>query len=299
MNLLFHLGYNDLTMPELPEVETIKRGLDKLLIGQVITDIDAAWAKSMPDAKRAVGHKVLGLERRGKVLIVNLDRDMSLLFHLKMTGQLVFIEKTGERFAGGHPTHSMEHALPDKSTRVVFTFKSGDQLFFNDQRKFGWIKLVETAHVNLDKLLMRMGPEPLGSQFTIKDFAQKVSKSRAPIKAIILDQSTVSGVGNIYADESLHLAKIHPQRPGISLTLAEITRLHQAIKDIVALGIQHGGTSFTHYVNALGKQGDYLQLARVFRKNGSKCPLCGSIIQKIRVAGRGTHYCPKCQKVSK
>ncbi len=289
------MGYNDLTMPELPEVETIKRGLDELLVGQTIKAVDAAWAKSMPDAQKAIGHTIKSLDRRGKVLIVHLDREMSLLFHLKMTGQLVFVEKSGDRFAGGHPTQSMEAKLPDKSTRVTFSFQSGDRLFFNDQRKFGWIKLVPAAHVNLDKLLVRMGPEPLSAEFTLKVFAQKVAKSRAPIKAIILDQSTVSGVGNIYADESLHLAKIHPKRLGTSLKPAEVERLYEAIKTIIKEGIKHGGTSFTHYVNALGKQGDYLKVARVFRKDGQPCPVCGTTIEKIRVGGRGTHYCPKCQ----
>lgn len=282
-------------MPELPEVETIKRGLDQLLIGQVITGVDVAWAKSMPDASTAIGHTIQNLDRRGKVLIINLDQDMSLLFHLKMTGQLVFDQKSKSRFVGGHPTPSMQGSLPDSSTRVVFSFKSGDKLFFNDQRKFGWIKIVPAADVNLDTLLMRMGPEPLSSRFSLKEFVQKVTKSRAPIKAIILDQSVVAGVGNIYADESLHLAKIHPARPGSSLKSAEIQRLYAAIKDIIALGIEYGGTSFTNYVNALGTRGDYLQNARVFRKNGHNCAVCGTEIQKIRVAGRGTHFCPLCQ----
>lgn len=288
-------------MPELPEVETIKSGLEKLVKGQQIQAVEADWAKSMSDAKKAAGHTVKDLARRGKVLIMNLDRDMSLLFHLKMTGQLVFDKQAKsskskvQRFAGGHPTESMTHELPDRSTRVTFTFKSGDKLFFNDQRKFGWIKLVETAHVNMDKLLARMGPEPLGPEFKYAEFVQKIQKSRAPIKAIILDQSTVSGVGNIYADESLHLAKIHPTRKGASLTSAEAKKLYEAIKTIIALGISHGGTSFTHYVNALGKQGDYLEAARVFRKNGQPCPVCKTIVEKIRVGGRGTHFCSKCQ----
>ncbi|HVE80526.1 MAG TPA: bifunctional DNA-formamidopyrimidine glycosylase/DNA-(apurinic or apyrimidinic site) lyase [Candidatus Dormibacteraeota bacterium] len=285
-------------MPELPEVETIKRGLDAEIAGQTIAEARALWAKSFPDAKKAIGHKVKSLDRRGKVLIMNLNRDMSLMFHLKMTGQLVLQKKGGQRFAGGHPTASMEHNLPDKSTRAVFTFKNGDKLFFNDQRKFGWIKLVETAHVNLDKLLVRMGPEPLGSAFTPDVLTREFkSHARAPVKAVILDQSTVSGVGNIYADESLHLAKIHPARLAGSLKSAEVKRLHIAIKAIIKLGIKHGGTSFTHYVNALGKQGDYLQYARVFRRQGKPCPVCATEIVKTRVAGRGTHYCPKCQKL--
>jgi formamidopyrimidine-DNA glycosylase len=189
--------------------------------------------------------------------------------------------------------------LPDKSTRAVFSFGSGDKLFFNDQRKFGWIKVVDTQQVSKDPLLNRMGPEPLSKDFTLSVFQRELTAhARAPIKPVILDQSTVAGVGNIYADESLHLAKIHPGRLAGSLTLAEAKRLHAAIREIISLGIKHGGTSFTHYVNALGGKGDYMAHARVFRRQGESCPVCGAIIHKIRLAGRGTHFCPRCQKLN-
>ena len=290
-------------MPELPEVETIRRGLTQLVLDQEIAAVEDVWPKSFlpPLATvrdRVVGRKITGLRRFGKVLVVDLEGDYSLLFHLKMTGQLVFVRAGGERFAGGHPTESMERELPDRSTRAVFTFAGGDKLFFNDQRKFGWIKVEPADNVAKDPLVARMGPEPLSSEFTVERLTLNVKRHpKAPIKAVILDQSTVAGVGNIYADESLHLARIHPARLAGSLTPTEIKRLYEAIKAIIAAGIEHGGTSFTHYVNALGKQGDYLQQARVFRRTGQPCPVCGTIIEKIRVAGRGTHYCPKCQKV--
>lgn len=288
-------------MPELPEVETIKRGLEPLITGQKLADVEISWAKSFPASpdlikQFVVGAAVKDVERRAKVLIWNLDNGYSLLFHLKMTGQMVYVKADGERLAGGHPSDSMSKPLPDNSTRAIFSFTSGDKLFFNDQRKFGWVKLEQTADVIKDPLIARLGPEPLTSEWSVERLASSVKKhARAPIKAIILDQSTVSGIGNIYADESLHLAKIHPARLGGSLTQAEIKRLHTSIRDIIAAGIAHGGTSFAHYVNSLGGKGDYLAQARVFKKDGTPCPVCGTEIIKLRVAGRGTHICPQCQ----
>ncbi len=299
-------------MPELPEVETIKRGLEQGLVGQTISGVKIDWAKSFHSSaeeikKLVIGAKFDGIERRAKVLVINLSGSHSLLVHLKMTGQLVWDHKSevkgqvsNVRKVGGHPSPSMVDELPDKSTRVIFEFKTGDKLFFNDQRKFGWIKLVESSMVDRDPLISRLGPEPLSKDFTLDSFTKVIKRRpKSPIKPVILDQSTVSGVGNIYADESLHLAKIHPLRLAGSLTPAEIKRLHQAIKDIITLGIKHGGSSVRNYVNHMGGKGDYLDLARVFRRQGQPCPVCGTEVKKIRVAGRGTHFCPKCQKAPK
>jgi formamidopyrimidine-DNA glycosylase len=289
-------------MPELPEVETIRRGLELGLTSQTIQSVEVLWPKSFPVPpdlieQIVVSARVTHLGRRAKVLMVELDNGYSMLFHLKMTGQVVLEKADGERFAGGHPTKSMGAELPDSSTKVIFSLKSGDRLYFNDFRKFGWIKLVLTDEIDLDPLVARLGPEPLSDNFTLVGFrAQLQRHKRSAIKPTILDQSTVSGIGNIYADESLHLAKIHPLRLAGSLTPTESKRLHEAIKTIIALGIEHGGTSFSNYVNALGGKGDYLDHARVFRRQGLPCPVCGTIIRKIRVAGRGTHFCPKCQK---
>ena len=288
-------------MPELPEVETIRRGLELGITSQTISAVEVLWEKSFPvpvDLMQSivVGSKITRLDRRAKVLLIHLDNGYSLMIHLKMTGQMVLQKSDGERFAGGHPTESMRDVLPDRSTKVIFDFGSGDKLFFNDFRKFGWIKLVETSEVEQDSLIARLGPEPLSDQFTISSLQIQLNRhKRAPIKPTILDQSTVSGVGNIYADESLHLAKIHPERLSGDLSASEVGRLHLAIRDIIGLGIDHGGTSFTSYVNALGGKGDYLDMARVFRKEGTPCRECGTEILKMKVAGRGTHYCPKCQ----
>lgn len=289
-------------MPEGPEVETIRRGLDASIVGQTVAGVEVLWERSLPVpadllAQMVAGAKVAHVARRAKVLMIELSNQYTLLFHLKMTGQMVLVKADGERYAGGHPNESMRQPLPDRSTRVVFTFTSGDTLYFNDQRKFGWVKLVPTAEVMLDPLVARLGPEVASADFTVAYLQAQLTRHKgAPVKPIILDQSTVAGVGNIYVDESLHLAKIHPARLSGSLTSAEVKRLHQAIKDIIAAGIEHGGTSFAHYVNSLGGKGDYLEHARVFRREGQPCPVCGTLIHKIRLAGRGTHYCPVCQK---
>ncbi len=290
-------------MPELPEVETIRMGLSQNIIGLKIDDIEVLHPKSFQSStelidEKAIGSKIIGLDRRGKVLIMQLNSGYSLLFHLKMTGQMVLVTKGGERYAGGHPTRSMADHLPDKSTKVIFRLSDGSVLYFNDQRVFGWIKLVSNADVPRDSLIARLGPEPLTEAFDLAPFATVLARrGGSPVKAVILDQTTVAGVGNIYADESLHLAKIYPARLAGSLSKAEVKRLYEAIKTIIALGVKHGGTSFTTYVNALGGTGDYLHSARVFRRQGLACPVCGTVIVKTRVAGRGTHFCPKCQKL--
>jgi formamidopyrimidine-DNA glycosylase len=292
-------------MPELPEVETIRRGLAQTIIGLSITDVESLHPKSLQSPAelvdaQVIGAQIEGLERRAKVLIIHLSSKHSLLFHLKMTGQMVLVQKGGHRYAGGHPSRSMADQLPDKSTKVIFRLSDGSTLYFNDQRIFGWIKAVPTAEVAADALIARLGPEPLTEAFELKGFAAILARrAGSPIKAVILDQSTVSGIGNIYADEALHLAKIHPATLAGQLTAAQVKRLYEAIKTIIALGVEHGGTSFAHYVDSLGGTGDYLQHARVFRRQGLTCPVCGTVIIKTRVAGRGTHVCLNCQKLPK
>lgn len=291
-------------MPEGPEVETIRRGLELGLVGQTLAGVDVVFEGSFPvpagvrDGLLA-GAKVSHVERRGKVLMVHLDNGHALLFHLKMTGQVVLVKADGERFAGGHPTESMAARLPDRSTRVVFEFAGGDRLYFNDQRKFGWIKLVPDDEVRLDALVARMGPEVLSEGFTVTWLQAALTRhGRAPVKAVILDQSVAPGIGNIYADESLNLARVHPARLAGSLTAAEVKRLHAAMREIIGLGIEHGGTSFSHYVNSLGGEGDYLEHARVFHREGERCrEHPDTLVVKTRVAGRGTYICPKCQRL--
>ncbi|MDB5163278.1 MAG: mutM [Candidatus Saccharibacteria bacterium] len=288
-------------MPELPEVETVRRGLSQLIIGKVVSGEVHDTEKGFPNAAHDVqqfliGASVTEVRRRAKVLMIDLSTDYSLLIHLKMTGQLVFVGET--RFGAGHPNDSLVNELPDKSTRVTLTFEDGTKLFFNDQRKFGWMRLMPTIEIPNISFMQKVGPEPLSADFTAKDFIQRLARRpKTNIKAALLDQSVVAGIGNIYADESLWGAKIHPTRLVSSLTEAEMTLLYTEVRAVMNLSVEKGGSSNSTYVNAEGKKGSYMDFARVFRREGLACPRCGATIEKLRVAGRGTHICPVCQAI--
>lgn len=287
-------------MPELPEVETVRVGLQRLLPGRVVTRAEANWDKSFPnnqDDVRAflIGAEVITVRRRAKVLLIELSTKHTLVTHLKMTGQLVF-RSDKERFGAGHPNASLVGELPDKSTRVTLTFSDGSRLFFNDQRKFGWMRLLPTAEVPQIDFFKRVGPEPLASDFTWQAMKERLQRRKnTNIKAALLDQSVIAGVGNIYADETLWDAKVYPTTPVRDLIDKNFQEMHRALVDVLNLSISKGGSTDQHYVDAEGKPGKYLTFANVFRREGQPCPRCGTIIQKTRVAGRGTHICPNCQ----
>lgn len=288
-------------MPELPEVETVRRGLANLIIGKVVSGEVHDTEKGFPNAPDDVKHFLIGatitdVRRRAKVLMIDLSTEYSLLIHLKMTGQLVFVGEI--RFGAGHPNDSLIHDLPDKSTRVTVSFNDGTKLFFNDQRKFGWMRLLPTIEIPNISFMQNVGPEPLSADFTANDFIQRLARRpKTNIKAALLDQSVVAGIGNIYADESLWGAKIHPKRLVSSLTKKEMTTLYTEMRAVMNLAVEEGGSSNHTYVNAEGKKGSYMNFARVFRREGLACPRCGTTIEKLRVAGRGTHICPYCQKI--
>jgi formamidopyrimidine-DNA glycosylase len=291
-------------MPELPEVETVRIGLAELLPGRVIKSIDFDWPKSFPNAgadvrQFAAGASVVEVKRRAKVLLIELSSKYSLIVHLKMTGQLVFRSAT-ERFGAGHPNNSLVGELPDKSTRVTVSFQDGSRLFFNDQRKFGWMRLLPTAEVvNLD-FFKKVGPEPLSADFTWQALRERLLRRKnTNIKAALLDQTVVAGVGNIYADEALWGAKIHPATLVRQLPPAKFHKLYDELVYVLKLSIEKGGSTDRNYVDAKGKRGSYMSFARVFRREGQPCPRCGHTIEKIRVAGRGTHICPHDQRLPK
>lgn len=215
-----------------------------------------------------------------------------------MTGQLVFRGK--KSFGAGHPNASLKGKLPDKSTHVVIDFTDESKLFFNDQRKFGWVRLLPSAEVPLIDFMQTVGPEPLEDDFTVDKFIERLlTRKNSPIKAVLLDQKVLAGVGNIYADESLWGAKIHPATPVAKIPKTKLVVLHQALRDVLQLSIDRGGSTMTTFTDANGKKGRYLSFAQVFRKQGQPCPRCGAEIIKIRVAGRGTHICPREQKAPK
>jgi len=287
-------------MPELPEVETVRIGLARLLPGLEIKAVDFDWPKGFPNAPAdveqfVVGAKVVLVARRAKVLLIELSSKYSLVTHLKMTGQLVF--SGTERFGAGHPNDSLIGELPDKSTRVTLSFSDGSKLFFNDQRKFGWMRLIPTVEVmNLD-FFKKVGPEPLSSDFTWQVFRGRcLRRKNSNIKSVLLDQTVLAGVGNIYADEALWGAKIHPTKLVRDLSNEQFKPLYEELVAVLKLSIEKGGSTDRNYVNAEGKKGSYMSFARVFRREGQACPRCGNTLEKIRVAGRGTHVCPHCQK---
>lgn len=300
-------------MPELPEVETVSRGLQRLIVGKKVARVTHDTPKSFPNAvadvrEFLVSSTILEARRRAKVLLIDLDSDYTLVIHLKMTGQIVFVghknddargsrlETGEERWGAGHPSDSLVNALPDKSTRVEFTFTDETKLFFNDQRKFGWVKLYPTVEVPNIDFMKRVGPEPLEADFTAEQFRERFQRrKKTNIKAALLDQSVVAGVGNIYADESLWSAKIHPRRLVSTITDDEFTALYHAVRAVMNLSIDKGGSSSHTYMDAEGNKGSYLLFANVFRREGLACNRCGTTIEKLRVAGRGTHICPICQ----
>lgn len=292
-------------MPELPEVETVRAGLQEFLQGQTIISVDCDWPKSLLVEQKLLNLKLLNakvksVKRRGKLIIIPLNTGYSLLIHLKMTGQLVYRPNKGEGFGGGHPTDSLINKLPDRSTRVIIKLTNGT-LFFNDQRKFGWVKLEPTKDLEKNnKFLSNLGPEPLEDNYSFEQFKSAVKKrSKTSIKAAILDQTVLAGVGNIYADEALFAARIHPASRVDQVSTVKLKRLYEAIRAVMKLSISLGGSSDRNYVDAKGNKGSYLKFAKVFRREGQDCPRCGGKIIKIRVAARGTHICPRCQKLPK
>lgn len=287
-------------MPELPEVETVRRGLRQLIVSKKVVHESHDTPKSFPNSEADVSQFLIGahitdVRRRAKVLMIDLDTDYSLVIHLKMTGQIVYRGK--ESFGAGHPNDSLIGELPDRSTRVTLTFKDGSKLFFNDQRKFGWMKLYPTIEIPNIDFMKRVGPEPLEDDFTSKEFIPRIRKRNGTtIKAAILDQTVLAGVGNIYADESLWGAKIHPASRVRDVSDEQLGLLLGEIKYVMNLSIEKGGSTDRNYVNAEGKRGSYIDFARVFRQEGKACPRHPDvIIEKTRVAGRGTHVCPVCQ----
>lgn len=287
-------------MPELPEVETVRRGLHELIIGRTVTSVDHDTPKGFPNApadvrRFLVGASIVAVRRRAKVLLIDLSTEYTLVIHLKMTGQLVF-RANGVAFGAGHPNDSLIGILPDKSTRVTVTFVDDSRLFFNDQRKFGWVKLLPTIEVPNIDFMKKVGPEPLEADFTPEQFAERFTRrAKSPIKAALLDQTVIAGVGNIYADESLWGAKIHPLQKVGTVTENEMHKLYSELRDVMNLAIEKGGSTDKNYVNAEGKRGSYMDFARVFRREGLACPRCDTTIIKFRAAGRGTHICPNCQ----
>jgi formamidopyrimidine-DNA glycosylase len=228
-------------------------------------------------------------------LIINFER-YRLLVHLKMSGQLILIPAgAGSKFIGGHPTRDMFGDLPNKTTRIIFNLSDGSKLFFNDQRKFGWVRM-ESGKAEGIKLLSSMGPEPLEESFAWETLKiNLLRRKNTSVKVTLLDQRLVAGVGNIYACEACFIAGIHPKKRIVSLSDQEFRNLFKAIREALKRGIKYGGSSKTHFINPAGKKGLFLDHAFVYGREGFPCKNCGSEIKKIKLGGRGTFFCPTCQ----
>lgn len=278
-------------MPELPEVETIRRGLIKFIVKKKLVGTEILCEKSF--VGEPVCGKVLGIRRFGKALVIDLENGNSLMIHLRMTGQLIYDGK--KRYAGGHPSINFVSKLPNKQTRVILKFEDGT-LFFNDQRKFGFIKVMPTCEVEKDSFIKKLAREPW--RMEADELYDKLQRHKnSCVKATILDQTIICGLGNIYADEALFEAGIHPERKCGDVSLDEAERLLVAARKVMDKSIESGGSTMATYVKADGTTGDYLELfAQVFHREGQACYRCGAEIVKIRVVGRGTHICPRCQK---
>ena len=279
-------------MPELPEVETIKNQLGKYLVGHKIEDIEIRVPKIFPSGKeKLIGGKIKGTRRFGKVLVVDLDNGYSFLIHLKLTGQVVF-------------SNSKFPNLPNKFTHVIFSLDKGAKLFFNDSRKFGWIKVEKTTEVEKESFIKKLGPEPPVAQgsggqgpLTLDKFKDVLSKSSRPIKILLLDQEKISGVGNIYDNDALWLARINPKRPAKSLTAKEQKDLYKAVLYVLKEGIKYQGASDQWYITAEGKKGKYQEHFLTYGQEGKLCQRCKKEkIKKFFLGSRGTYFCPNCQR---
>jgi formamidopyrimidine-DNA glycosylase len=274
-------------MPELPEVENTVRDLKPLLVGRRIEGVHIYWprliANLSPEAfeQQLVGRQIVNTDRRGKFLLFPLDDGATLILHLRMTGKL-FPAESGEDLT--------------KHTHLVFDLDNGQQLRYQDLRKFGRFYLV----CDRETVLGKLGPEPLSEAFTPIDLLDAVQARRTAIKTLLLNQQVIAGIGNIYADEALYRAGIHPLRAGNSLTLADCSRLHASIRQTLAEAIREGGSTLgnsalSNYRRPIGVQGHYQRRHKVYQLTGKPCPVCGTPVERIKVAQRSTHFCPHCQ----
>jgi formamidopyrimidine-DNA glycosylase len=282
-------------VPELPEVETVCRGLNRLTLeqtiggGEVLLDRSLAYPVSVEDFQRQItGCRLVGWQRRGKYLLGELRRNQTpgsagwLGCHLRMTGQLLWVEQAQPR-----PRH----------TRVVLQFEGGQELRFVDTRTFGkiWLLPGDRPWEEVMTGLGQLGPEPFGEDFTAEYLYKKLKSSRRPLKNALLDQRLVAGLGNIYADEVLFFCGLHPTIGSNQVSRQDCERIHQQIKATLAAAITAGGTSFSDYRQVTGINGNYGGIAQVYGREGEPCRHCGTAIAKLKLAGRSAHFCPQCQ----
>ncbi|KXS49479.1 MAG: formamidopyrimidine-DNA glycosylase [Halanaerobium sp. 4-GBenrich] len=276
-------------MPELPEVETVVKGLRPLIKDRRVTAVEIreknmiAYPENNIDEfkESLIGSKIEAINRRGKYIIIELNNEKNMVIHLRMTGKLLV--KEVEEFR-------------DKHTHVIFSLNDGQEIRFNNIRKFGRVYLIDKNHPEQAGGLSDLGPEPLSEDLTLTDFKKLFKNRRALMKSLLLNQHFVAGIGNIYADEILFLSGVRPDRTADTLTEDEKEKIYHNMRHILKKGIIYGGTSFSDYVNAFGEKGSFQEELKVHQREGEECYSCGTKINKIKVSGRSTYFCPKCQK---
>jgi len=282
-------------MPELPEVESIRLQLEKFLINHKIESIDVKNRRIFQgDEKEIFGSKFIKIRRFGKVLVLDLDSNLSLMIHVKMTGQIIY---RGPNLLKPLLSKKISGGLPGPHTHVIFYLDKGGLIYYNDFRRFGYVKIVKTKDVESTGLVGKMGPEPFAG-LTFEKFQNATSKTRRPIKVVLMDQTKLGGVGNIYANDALFLAKINPKKPANSLTAKDQKDLYAAIHEVLKAGMKFGGSSENSFVTPDGGEGQYQRHTLIYGKAGQLCGNCKKEkIQKIMLASRGTFFCPHCQRI--
>lgn len=304
-------------MPELPEVETIRRELRKKIVGRTIESVEVRLPKMVfvgpatvsnirkgssatvsKFRKSLTGKKVVSVKRRAKMLLLDLFGGGTVLIHLKMTGQLIFAAKGARKAVKLFNSPSARKLeLPHKHTHAVFKFRDGSRLFFNDLRQFGYLRFVRSNELSKVAELKRCGPEPLSRDFTLAYWQAKLkSRPKTTIKQLLMDSQAVAGIGNIYSDEILYRARIRPTRKVSSLSRAESRVLFGCITEILLSALCHHGSSVGDYFRVDGSEGEYGRRHRVYARAGEKCKECRATIKSVKLGGRTSSFCPKCQK---
>lgn len=279
-------------MPELPEVETIRRGLQKYVVGKTVRSIDNIHPGTLQgNPSYILGRQITAANRIGKVLILEFSNEYYIAIHVKLTGQLIYQDEKTKQIP---VSKEKVGSVPNKFTHVVFELSENSRLYYNDQRRFGWIKVLNKGSLDDLSILKNMGPEPF-KDLGLAKFEEIVSRKQTKIKPLLMDQAVIGGIGNIYANDALFRAKIDPRRPAKSLSQKEIKNLFDSIIAVMEKSFKEGGASELSFVNILGQEGNYQRHALVYGRTGKPCVACGNSIKRIMLASRGTFYCDTCQ----
>lgn len=279
-------------MPELPEVETIKRELKPNILGKTVSAIEILSSKNFVGKKKeAYGQKITGVERYGKVLVIALENGKYLNAHFKLSGQMMYSKNANKAIFKNKIPFTKGNIMPANTTRIIIKLSDGSALFFNDLRKFGWVKLTNKPEAP-------KGVDVLSKKFTVNHLFSVLGATRRPVKVALMDQDWITGIGNIYANDSLYLSRIHPQKLSNSLTIDEIEKLHKAIITEIEKGVKDKGSSGADEAFILpdGSKGSHQRRFLVYQREKQPCSRCGTTIKRIKHNGRSSFFCPKCQK---